>query len=444
MESTLGDDFDPLTQNFTLVTSNGTSVAVSLAAIEAQRVRLANTSINYGVQLGITLLTLIAVLMLLPSRRMRKPLNVVQVWALVASVVRLALLVLYFPSSLAGYYVSWTLDASVLRRQDYADNTAANAFSVVQFALVELALTLQSWSLVRTWESPGPGQGRGRGRARAWERPAVLAVSVVLASATVAVKLVWVVHHTHLARGRMLPVPLDAVGEAAVVLGAVSIFYFCGIFFAHISLHLFATRAAIQRRHSRGLTSLEILAIGNGVLMLVPSLFAGLDIAAGPGKNKILPFDAGSWVQTLVVTGLPLISLVAFYRGSDANLHRRRVSLFAHGGGPSPLDSSRAGGTTLGDLSSPGAASSTLALGRASANAAAFGPPSPASLCFPNEDLLKPDEVHGGAAKTAKGRAGDLEQGFQGGIQVRRDYSVTVGPEEDRQAPLGAVLHHGH
>ncbi|KAI1633349.1 fungal pheromone mating factor STE2 GPCR-domain-containing protein [Biscogniauxia mediterranea] len=310
--------FDPRNQTFYIASGpdGADLVAIWMATIEKQRVRLANTSINYGVQLGLCLATLIVVLMLLPPHRLRRAVNIVQVGALAVAVMRLALLVVYFPGPLSGYYVAWTGDAGVLRPRDYATNTVANGFSVVQLALIETALTLQSRALVRTWP-------------RAWQLPTTL-LAAALAAGAVVLRAVWVAHHTVLVRGRTLPVPLDAVGEASVVLGAVSIFYFCGLFFVHLSLHVVATRGVLARP-DRGLTSLEILAIGNGVLMLMPSLFAGLDIAAGPGNTKVLPFDAGSWVQTLVATGLPLIGLVAFYRGSDSRTSSRRVSLFANG-----------------------------------------------------------------------------------------------------------------
>ncbi|KAI1336515.1 fungal pheromone mating factor STE2 GPCR-domain-containing protein [Xylariaceae sp. FL0016] len=335
MDSNPGPDFDPTTQTFFITARNGSSIPISMVNIEAQRVRLANVSINYGVQLGLCILALIVVLIFLPRYKMKKVINVVQISALVAAVIRLALLVLYFPGPLTGFYVIWTQDASILDDSKYYTNTTSNAFSVAQFALIEMALILQSWAMIRTWP-------------HVWQLPTLFA-SIVLAAATVLIKSIWIFHHSYLVKGHTLPIPLDLVGKTAVVLGAASIFYFCGIFFAHISVHLVLTRSVLQRP-DKGLTALEILAIGNAVLMLAPSLFAGLDIAAGPGNTKVLPFDAGSWVQTLVVSGMPLISLVAFYRGSDSRNRSRRVSLFAHG----QLPDSKMDDSTLGDSSNPG------------------------------------------------------------------------------------------
>ncbi|KAI1500332.1 fungal pheromone mating factor STE2 GPCR-domain-containing protein [Biscogniauxia marginata] len=393
--------FDPRNQTFFIAGPDGTAdIAIWMATIETQRVQLANVSINYGVQLGLCLLTLIVVLMLLPSYKIKRAINVVQISALVVAVIRLVLLVLYFPGPLSSYYVAWTKDASVLRPSDYYTNTVSNAFSVVQFCLIEIALVLQSWAMIRTWP-------------QTWQLPTLL-LSILLASATVVTKAVWVVHHTILVKGHTLPVPLDSVGEAAVVLGAVSIFYFCGIFFAHLSLHVVVTRN-ILKRPDKGLTALEILAIGNGVLMLVPSLFAGLDIAAGPGNTRVLPFDAGSWVQTLVATGLPLIGLVAFYRGSDSRTPSRRVSLFANG--PFRGDSSKAGDSTTlgGDVGGGSNPASSFMVIRADATER-------------NSRLLE-DEYH--TVNLEEQENGEEERMSEGkcgsgrGIQVRNDYLVT-------------------
>ncbi|KAI1467783.1 fungal pheromone mating factor STE2 GPCR-domain-containing protein [Daldinia caldariorum] len=384
--------FDPQNQTFFIVGSShltNTSdpdspplIAISLPVIDAQRVRLASTSINYGVQLGLCLLSLLTSLLLLPSAKLRRPVHLAQVLCLAVSVTRLALLVLYFPGPLTEYYVAWTRDASVLPPAAYDDTTAASALSVLQLALVEASLMLQSRVLVRTWgvyaasstttppspfpsssssssqpsstavgSSPSSSKSAGTGTTsriridQCWWRPAVLFLAVTLAVAAVALRAVWVARYTQALRGHTLPVPLDNVGKASVVTSAMSVFYFCGIFFAHLALHLAATRRVLRGtngrkmsialslgggsgggRGARGLTSLEILAVGNGILMLAPCIFAGLDVAAGPGNTRVLPFDAGSWVQTLVAAGLPLISIAAFYRGSDTVTSRFRRS----------------------------------------------------------------------------------------------------------------------
>ncbi|KAI1104396.1 fungal pheromone mating factor STE2 GPCR-domain-containing protein [Jackrogersella minutella] len=352
--------FDPRNQTFFILglpnsssPSNTTAptIPISMPIIDAQRVRLANTSINYGVQLGLCLFSLLTTLLLLPTRKLRRPVHLTQTLCLVVSITRLVLLVLYFPGPLTEYYVAWTRDASVVRPDEYNVSTASSALSVLQLALVEAALALQSRVLVRTWGACRPKYNAGNSYAvkggirigKCWWRPPVLIFAIALATAAVAVRAIWVAHYTLALKGHTLPVPLDSVGMAAVVLAAASVFYFCGVFFAHLAIHLVATRRLLRgkmagRKFSitltlrdssgggRGLTSLEILAVGNGILMLAPCLFAGLDIAAGPGNNHILPFDAGSWVGTLVTAGLPLISVAAFYRGSDSANSRLRQS----------------------------------------------------------------------------------------------------------------------
>ncbi|OTA70791.1 hypothetical protein K449DRAFT_393763 [Hypoxylon sp. EC38] len=356
----MDSSFDPRNQTFFILglpSANETNssnpypqIAISMPTIDAQRVRLANTSINYGVQLGLCLSSLLTTLLLLPTRKLQRPVHVAQILCLIVSITRLVLLVLYFPGPLTEYYVAWTRDASVLRPREYNSITASSALSVLQLALVETSLALQSRVLMQTWGSycaPCPSTDpssttQSRRRGKCWWRPPVLLFAIVLAVAAVGVRAVWIAHYTQALKGHTLPVPLDNWGAAAVVLAAASIFYFCGVFFAHLALHLAATRRILRGKmrgrkvsitltlregSSRGLTSLEILAVGNGILMLAPCLFAGLDIAAGPGNTRVLPFDAGSWVGTLVAAGLPLISVAAFYRGSDSGNSRARRSV---------------------------------------------------------------------------------------------------------------------
>lgn len=312
--------FDPRLQTFTILNALASPTALSLPTLDAQRVRLANTSINYGAQLGLVLSSLLSTLLLLPSRRLRRPVHLAQALCLCVSAARLALLVLYFPGPLTEYYVAWTRDASVLSAAaDYGLTTAAAALSVLQLALVEAALALQSRVLVRTWGAFGSNAPitttagtkiGGGGRWRRWTRnswwwwwqPPVLVFAVVLAVATVAMRAVWVARYTQALRGHTLPVPLDATGQASVILGAASVFYFCGLFFAHLAIHLAATRRVLRGgrggeggrkfsvaltlkegvdgrgggggRKRGGLTSLEILAVGNGILMLAPCEFS--------------------------------------------------------------------------------------------------------------------------------------------------------------------------
>ncbi|KAI1655424.1 fungal pheromone mating factor STE2 GPCR-domain-containing protein [Daldinia decipiens] len=352
MDDTL---FDPQNQTFFIVGSSNInasdpspSIAISLPVIDAQRVRLASTSINYGVQLGLCFLSLLTSLLLLPTTKLRRPVHLSQVLCLVVSVTRLTLLVLYFPGPLTEYYVAWTRDASGLPPEAYNMSTASSALSVLQLALVEASLMLQSRVLVRTWGvySPSPSlrssipapssSSNSKTTAligKCWWRPPVLFLAVTLAAAAVALRAVWVARYTQALKGHTLPVPLDDVGKASTVISAMSVFYFCGVFFTHLALHLAATRRVLRGKgrklsialslkgggsSGRGLSSLEILAVGNAILMMASCLFAGLDVAAGPGNTRVLPYDAGSWVQTLVAAGLPLISIAAFYRGSDS------------------------------------------------------------------------------------------------------------------------------
>ncbi|RYP78652.1 hypothetical protein DL769_003148 [Monosporascus sp. CRB-8-3] len=106
MNSTV-TDFDPRNQTFLIAGPDGVpSIPISMATIEAQRVRLASVAVNYGCQLGLTLMALLAVLLLQPTPRLPRgraaPIPLLQLAALLVGVAHLSLLVLYFPGPLAG------------------------------------------------------------------------------------------------------------------------------------------------------------------------------------------------------------------------------------------------------------------------------------------------------------------------------------------------------
>ncbi|KAM0816043.1 putative Fungal pheromone mating factor STE2 GPCR-domain-containing protein [Seiridium cardinale] len=393
--------FNPKLQNFTILGPDGqTSINISMVVIDAQRVRTANLCISWGVQLGLCLMALLMVLLLIPLSRLRRAINIVHVSALVVAVVRLSLIIQYFPGPLAEFYVVWTKDRNALSLEYFNTNAAGNAFTVVQFALILTALIMQSWGLIKAWPD-------------SW-RYAVRASAIVLAIATIAVKTLWVVHYTWALRTNTLPIPLNATGLAATVMGAVSIFYFCGIFAFDLSLHLIATRGILTRME-RGLTSLEILAVGNGILMILPTIFAGLDVASGFSGWRILPFDAGSWAMTLVVIGLPLIALSARYTGpgSAPSSHQpsHQFSLF----GSAPVQTFKPH-TSLAEntIDSRTAGSFMASAATTRANSVRSGRRGP---------------YHGYRRHSFGGGTSDVELG----IQVRQDISVILegrGPTE--------------
>lgn len=124
-------------------------------------------------------------------------------------------------------------------------------------------------------------------------------------------------------------------------------------------------------------------------------------MAAGVGGNRVLPFDAGSWVMTLVVIGLPIIGLIATHRGPASRQQSQRFSLFMNGAGNDTKPrASQVEGTTLGSPIARSFAASGEAGRKGSTRSQEQGSARP----WPGEREL------------------DLELG----IQIRRDISVTV------------------
>lgn len=209
-----------------------------------------------GVQLGLCIMALMALLLLTPPTRLRRPIIMTYTISLVVAILRIIFQIRYFPGPLTEFYVLWTRDRGGLDDSCFDLIIAGDVFSVIQFTLIEMALIMQTYGIMKAWPQ--------------WWKVFVRFSAVVLAVATIATKSLWALHHTWAVKTMVLPIKLDTIGEAATTLGAVSIFYFCGIFAVDLSVHLINIRCILQK-FDRSLSSLEILAIGNGILMVLPS-----------------------------------------------------------------------------------------------------------------------------------------------------------------------------
>lgn len=140
-------------------------------------------------------------------------------------------------------------------------------------------------------------------------------------------------------------------------------------------------------------------------------------MASGLSGSHVLPFDAGSWVMTLVVIGLPLTTLIAKYRGptsaTPSNQASHRLSLFANG--PLHILKPQSSGADNITLDSPTGDSFMASRDATRANSIMSGRKGPSYFSRHPPPLPQSE---------------DLEMG----IQVRKDVSVVLaGPDTNGQ-----------
>ncbi|POR38857.1 Uncharacterized protein TPAR_00951 [Tolypocladium paradoxum] len=283
--------FDPLTQNVTFLGPDGkTPIGVPIPAIDAFTDGAVSVTLNYGIQMGACLVMLLAVLALTtPAAKLRRPSAVLHVLALAVALVRNGLLVAYYLSPVAHFYQLRAGDfSSVPRRHLYA-SVAGDVMSLVLVVVVEAALMNQAWTMVVLWPDPA--------------KYGLAAASLLVTLLTAGFRLAYTVVQNEAVLALTPPLASMWVVQAAVITNALSIFWFCALFNLKLVMHLVKNRGILPS--AKTLTSMEVLVMTNGILMIVPVVFAGLEW--GNFQN----FESASLTLTSVALILPLGTMAA-------------------------------------------------------------------------------------------------------------------------------------
>ncbi|ROT40924.1 pheromone receptor [Sodiomyces alkalinus F11] len=281
--------FDPRAQTFVLLAADGvTEIPVSVPDVNTVIRENLATSINYASQLGASFIMLLVLICMSPTTRLAKASQWVHIVGLLLCIIRLTFLTVYFTSDWTEFYSFWALDYSTIAPSQVHTSITAEVFSFLFFVSVQVALGMQAWAMVNLlpdfWK---------------WFFVALSGVMSLLAIAfRLVVSVVQIVAMLNIFWERLMWVVITSSTIATT-----SIFYYCALFNVKLVTHLIVSRRVLPSR--RGLTPMEILVITNGLLMIIPVVFAGLQW----GDWTI--FQAGSVTYTSVVIFLPLGGLVA-------------------------------------------------------------------------------------------------------------------------------------
>lgn len=203
-------------QNITLQRGDGTSMPVSLASIDDQLQYCVRICINYGSQLGASII-LIAMLILLSSREKR---NSAVFWlngfALLFNIARLVCQIVYFTTPFVKIYPLLTQDFTGVPVSSYATSILGVIFVFFVVVCMEVSLVLQVQIVCSTF--------------RRRYRRLLLAASVLMALAPIAFRLALsVVAAKHIVD--LVPLGWYSRLESTTnIIITVSICFFCAIF----------------------------------------------------------------------------------------------------------------------------------------------------------------------------------------------------------------------
>ncbi|KAH8887848.1 hypothetical protein GQ53DRAFT_725580 [Thozetella sp. PMI_491] len=296
-------DFDPQTQVIILLAADGvTPIPIPLSYINWLYLQGFASEINYGSQIGASFIMLLVVLLMTPRNRFARTPTLINLAGLATNLVRCLLLSVFFTSSWMDFYTVMSGDITFVLQNDFLVSLVATAFGIPVLVLIEVALAVQAWSLIKLW----PGVYK-------WP---TTAISALVAFGSVALKLVDVIVQCRfIVHGGDLP-RWPRVADLA--LSTASISWFCFLFMIRLVLHMYTHRSILPS--AKGLSAMEVLVMTNGVLMLIPVLFAGLE------WGTFVNFESGSLTHTSVFIVLPLGSLVAQRIANPGAFSVERVS----------------------------------------------------------------------------------------------------------------------
>ena len=142
--------FDPFAQSFTLRMADGTPFNVSVPDLDDFILYEVRCCINYGAQLGASLLLFVVLLLLTKPDKRASAIFLLNCASLSLSFVRSLLQSLYFVSGFAKTYAYFGNDFSRVPRGDYAQSIASDVLTMLLLVCVEVSLLLQTRVVCKT------------------------------------------------------------------------------------------------------------------------------------------------------------------------------------------------------------------------------------------------------------------------------------------------------
>ena len=143
MDSFPVDPNDPRSQRIVFHHPDGTPISVNLMALDLWSAQNIKNSINFGAQIGASLVALVAFLLASKPDKRRSTLFALNTASLVLCVIQMILKAQYYTSGWVEVYATVSGDYGRVSRGDYARPIVADVFHVLLLACVEASLIIQ-------------------------------------------------------------------------------------------------------------------------------------------------------------------------------------------------------------------------------------------------------------------------------------------------------------
>jgi pheromone alpha factor receptor len=138
-------NFDPYTQNITLLDKDGDSFTVSMRDFDMYRLYASRLAINYASQIGASLILLLVLLLLTRAEKRKSFIFIINAFSLASNTIRCILLCCYLTGNRYHPYSQISGDWSHVTRSDFAVAISSDILTLLVTALVFVSLILQIW-----------------------------------------------------------------------------------------------------------------------------------------------------------------------------------------------------------------------------------------------------------------------------------------------------------
>ncbi|KAL2855350.1 fungal pheromone mating factor STE2 GPCR-domain-containing protein [Aspergillus pseudoustus] len=290
----MASDFDPFNQTITLVLANGDPLDVTLQEVDDFAQYPIRICINYGAQLGASIILLIILLLLTKAEKRRSYVFCFNCFALLINFARLLCQIIFFTSPFTNPYAYFSGDYSRVPDSAYANSILSVILYSLLLTLIEASLVLQVQAVCANL--------------RRTYRHILLGLSIATALVPISFRYWYAVENIKSILGSETTQPVNWIESITQIAITVSICCFCAVFVTKLAF-------AIRLRRKLGITDfgpMKVIFVMGCQTMIIPAIFSIIHYSTD------VP-ELASNVLTLVTLSLPLSSIWASTTLNKAN-----------------------------------------------------------------------------------------------------------------------------
>jgi pheromone alpha factor receptor len=243
---------NPFEQAVRMIAPNGKPMEIPISALEDYRKYCVYTSINFGTQIGASVVVLAVMLMLMKPSKFRSPVIMLNGLAVIINIIRTILECFFFTGPWSNLYAVFTSDYSQVSQRDYAISMTVPALILLLLVTIQASLIIQVLAVCVT--------------ASQYQRLLIMALSISVAGLAVGFKLAWAVTNIRAIHQAKSSDNLEWLASCANITTTASISFFSFIFVGKLLV-------ALHQRRRMGLRQfgpMQILIIVGFHTMTVP------------------------------------------------------------------------------------------------------------------------------------------------------------------------------